>query len=427
VPPSPEAPERAFSYAVLRVVPRVDRGERVNVGVVLHAREHRFLSARVAPDGALLAALAPGFDLGPVRAHLDALVRIAAGDPDAGPLARLDPSERFHWIAAPSSTVIQPSEVHTGLCGDPQAELDHLFATLVARDLPAVELAAGDLRARFVPRAGMVGASLTHRGEELLGQRHGLRAYADTGKTFGLPLLHPWANRLGGRDVLGVTLDPDRMPIGTDERGQPNHGLTPAALAWQLDHAGPDRLRATLPFTRDEQLAAFPRPHALQLDVALTPAELRVATTLLPLGEEPVPVAFGWHPYLTLPGVPRDAWHVELPVTARVVVDDRQIPTGASEPATPVAGRLGDAAYDDGYDAFTSDAPVFALEGGGRRLELAFTGGYTHAQVFAPPGTPLIAFEPMTAPADALRSGRGLRHVAPGGRFTASFAIRVRG
>jgi galactose mutarotase-like enzyme len=337
----------------------------------------------------------------------------------------MEPSERFHWLGAPSSTVIQPSEVHTGLCGDPQAELDHLFATLVARGLPTVELAAGDLRARFVPAAGMVGASLTHRGEELLGLRRGLGPYVEAGKTFGLPLLHPWANRLGGRDVLGVTLDPATHPIALDERGQPSHGLLPAAMPWQVDSAEPDRLRATLAFTRAEQLAAFPCPHVLRLEVALAPAELRVTTTLVPLGPEPVPVSFGWHPYLTLPGVPREEWHVELPFTSHVVVDDRQIPTGASEPVAPVAGPLGEATYDDGYDAFTSGAPVFALAGGGRRLELAFLEGYTHAQVFAPAGKPLVAYEPMTAPADALRTGRGLRHARPGEPFTATFAVRV--
>ena len=77
------------------------------------------------------AAFAPDLDPAAVRPHLDAIERIAAGDPDAGPIARLGPAERFHWLVAPSSTIIQPSEVHTGLCDDPAAELDHLVATLV--------------------------------------------------------------------------------------------------------------------------------------------------------------------------------------------------------------------------------------------------------------------------------------------------------
>jgi hypothetical protein len=122
----------AFAYAVLRVVPHVERGEQFNAGVVLFCRRRRFLAARVELDERRLAALAPAADAAQVRAHLDALVRIAAGDPAGGPVAALEPSERFGWLVAPSSTIIQPSAVHTGLCDDPQAMLDRLFEELVA-------------------------------------------------------------------------------------------------------------------------------------------------------------------------------------------------------------------------------------------------------------------------------------------------------
>jgi hypothetical protein len=124
-------PDR-FAYAVLRVVPRVERGEQFNAGVVLFCRRRRFLAARVGLDERRLAALAPGLDAAGVREHLDALVRIAEGDPAGGPVSALEPSERFGWLVAPSSTVIQPSPVHTGVCDDPQDMLDHLFAELVA-------------------------------------------------------------------------------------------------------------------------------------------------------------------------------------------------------------------------------------------------------------------------------------------------------
>lgn len=120
-----------FSYAILRVVPRVERGERINVGVVVFCRPLDYLGARTQLDVERLRALAPGLDPEDVRPHLHAVERIAAGDPAAGPIARLDRTERFHWLTAPSSTVLQPSEVHTGLCDDPAAELDHLFAELV--------------------------------------------------------------------------------------------------------------------------------------------------------------------------------------------------------------------------------------------------------------------------------------------------------
>jgi hypothetical protein len=128
----PAAEPDRFAYAVLRIVPRVERGEQFNAGVVLFCRRRRFLAARVGLDERRLAALAPGHDAAGVREHLDALVRIAAGDPAGGPVSALEPSERFGWLVAPSSTVIQPSPVHTGVCDDPQDMLDHLFAELVA-------------------------------------------------------------------------------------------------------------------------------------------------------------------------------------------------------------------------------------------------------------------------------------------------------
>ena len=121
-----------FQYAVLRLVPRIEREEFVNVGVIVFCRTRGFLQARVALDPPRIEALAPGFDLATVGEHLEARVRVAAGDPDAGPIAALPQSERFHWLVAPSSTVIQTSPVHSGLCEEPEALLDSLFQKLVA-------------------------------------------------------------------------------------------------------------------------------------------------------------------------------------------------------------------------------------------------------------------------------------------------------
>lgn len=122
-----------FQYAMLRVVPDVERGERLNAGVVLLCRPARFLEARVELDEPLLAALAPGVDLGPIRRVLGLIPRICAGDPDAGPIALLEQPERFHWVVAPSSTVIQPSAVHTGVTDDPAETLERLVGRLVGR------------------------------------------------------------------------------------------------------------------------------------------------------------------------------------------------------------------------------------------------------------------------------------------------------
>lgn len=128
----PEPARRAFSYAVIRIVPRVERGESINAGVVLFCRQLDFLAARVALDQGRLAALAPDLEPGGVAAQLERLVAVAAGDPSAGPMAALPPSERFGWLVAPSSTMIQPSAVHTGLCTDAAATLEELFGELVA-------------------------------------------------------------------------------------------------------------------------------------------------------------------------------------------------------------------------------------------------------------------------------------------------------
>jgi hypothetical protein len=127
----PAGDPTGFSYALLRLVPRVERGEQINVGVIVFSRPLGFLEARTALDDARVLALWTGVDLDVVREHLKAVERIAAGETSAGPIARLDLTARFHWLVSPSSTIIQPSDVHTGLCGDPGAELAKLFGELV--------------------------------------------------------------------------------------------------------------------------------------------------------------------------------------------------------------------------------------------------------------------------------------------------------
>jgi hypothetical protein len=122
----------AFQYALLRAVPSLPRGEALNVGVVLYSPRHRFLEARTTLDPDRLRLLDPDLDLDAVRAHLDLIEQVAAGEPTAGPIARLDRSERFGWVTSPSSTAIQPSPVHTGVCDDPAAMLAHLFESLVS-------------------------------------------------------------------------------------------------------------------------------------------------------------------------------------------------------------------------------------------------------------------------------------------------------
>src|SRR5215218_10198805 len=120
-----------YSYAIVRVVPRVERGECVNVGVVLFVRARRYLAARVELDRPRLLALAPDLDLALVERHLASFQAICDGRAEGGPLADLPPAERFHWLTAPRSTMLQPSPTHVGRCENPQQALDALFDTLV--------------------------------------------------------------------------------------------------------------------------------------------------------------------------------------------------------------------------------------------------------------------------------------------------------
>lgn len=120
-----------FEYALLRVVPRVERGEFVNAGVVLYCQEKRFLEAAIDLDPERLRVLDPRLDPETVRAHLEAARRVCAGGPGAGPIGLLPPVQRFGWLVAPRSTVVQPGPVHTGLAEDPQQALDHLLRTMV--------------------------------------------------------------------------------------------------------------------------------------------------------------------------------------------------------------------------------------------------------------------------------------------------------
>ena len=123
---------RPFAYALLRVVPRVERGERVNVGLVLFCRQLDFLELSTQVDHPRLAALAPELDPDALRGRLAAIAGVVRGEAGAGPIAGLTQSERFGWVVSPSSTIIQPSRVHTGLTGDPGATLARLFELLVA-------------------------------------------------------------------------------------------------------------------------------------------------------------------------------------------------------------------------------------------------------------------------------------------------------
>lgn len=292
-----------------------------------------------------------------------------------------------------------------------------------------VILRAGDLEARFAPDANMVGCSLRHRGEELLGLRGGVEDYLQRGKTFGIPLLHPWANRLGdwSYEVSGrrVRLDRDSPLLRADEHGLPIHGTLPAGAPWRLVQATREALWAELDWAADPaRMAIFPFAHRLELRAVVDGGVLTIETTVVATGDDPVPLAFAFHPYLAPPGAPREEWEVELPAMAHLTLDDRGLPTGAREPRAAETFTLDDRTYDDAY-ALDAPRATFAVSDGTRRIAVELEHGFPSAQVFAPPDPKVICFEPMTAPVDALRTHDDLRSLAPGERERAAFALRV--
>jgi galactose mutarotase-like enzyme len=309
--------------------------------------------------------------------------------------------------------------------GDAFRETDAGFEVL------GLQSGAG-LEARYVPGAGLVCSSLRHDGAELLGQRGGLREYAEQGATMGIPLLHPWANRLDGPGFrtggVEVTFPPDAEAVRLDgATGLPIHGLLSGWPAWDVvaHEAGEQgaRLEAALEPDRLPAVAKlFPFPHRVSVKAELSGLTLRVATTLEPTGDVAVPIAFGYHPYFTLPGVAREEWEVSLPVIARSVLDERFLPTGGEEEVTIPTAPLGGRTYDDLFPKLEPN-PVFYVEGGGRRVAVAFEEGYDVGVVYAPANDAVICFEPMTAATNPFAGPYPLRWVGPGDSFTATFAV----
>jgi galactose mutarotase-like enzyme len=311
----------------------------------------------------------------------------------------------------------------------------------------SVTLAAGDLEATFVPGAGMLGTSLRFRGEEHLWLGGGVARHLE-GHTVGLPLLHPWANRLRSTTykAAGVTVDlAGASGWHADGNGLPIHGTLAGRPEWQVLRVAADA-KAAVVVTRfdhaaiDELAASFPFPHQVDVEARVEPVvpvprsrsaarvRLVVTTTVRATGRRRVPVSFGWHPYFRLPGVRRADAVLALPPREHLELDSQCLPTGRSSHEHAEREPLGRRSFDDAY-RLGRDRRL-ALEGGGTRLVVDLDRNYPWAQIYAPPsGSPtdwFVCLEPMTAPIDALNS-ESVPLVAPGSQHAARFSVSLAG
>jgi galactose mutarotase-like enzyme len=283
------------------------------------------------------------------------------------------------------------------------------------------------MEATFLPSHGMLGVSLRVGSDEYLDLRGGLGAY-DAGHTVGLPLLHPWANRLAARTYAVDDLDVDLsgLDLPTDAGGLPMHGTMLGPSEWAPVAIGTSVSAAS--FTAryryglgsPGRYAAFPFPHDLAVEVVVD-GSLSVRTTVRATGERPVPVSFGWHPWFRIPRARRDHLRLMLPARQHVTLDERCIPTGESDvehaEEIPLAGRT----FDDHY---VLGGSRLAFGTSSRRVVMEVDDGYPFAQVYAPEGEPVVCLEPMVARVDALGAGVAPL-LMPGDLFTARFVVSI--
>jgi aldose 1-epimerase len=297
-------------------------------------------------------------------------------------------------------------------------------------DVPSLSIGAGEVRAVFWPGSGLLGVSLRFRDEELLRRLDDLETARRKGSTAGIPLLYPWANRLAGLHYRAagreVFLEAGSRVLHFDDQGLPMHGVPWGQLSWKVVEASQDSFVAQLDWDRMDLLAVFPFPHHVQIAGQVVSDSLTLKTTIFADSGSPVPISFGFHPYFGIPSVPREQWRLQLPALKKLLLDARGIPTGGAQDAAAYDSRLGDQSFDDGL-ALRGDSASFSLSGANYKITVEFLEGFAYAQVFAPKGREFIALEPMTAPANALVSGEGLRVLEGGGEFRASFRVAIGG
>jgi aldose 1-epimerase len=289
----------------------------------------------------------------------------------------------------------------------------------------AVTLVSGELEATFLPELNMLGTSLRLGGEEYLALPGGVGAYRRQ-HTTGLPLLAPWANRLGSLAYRSgsARVDLAGLRLHADGNGLPIHGTLSARDSWEVRALSARgrraRLHASFDYDRPDLLAAFPFPHVLEIVIEVDGRSLSIASSITPTARRSVPVSFGYHPFFRLPRGRRSSWRLRLPKRRRLELDERGIPTGRYSLASAESAPLGDREFDHLFELV--GRRTLSLEGDAGQLRVDYGSGYRFAQVFTPPGRRAVCLEPMTAPTNALVTGE-CPMVDPGETFTARLRI----
>ncbi len=294
--------------------------------------------------------------------------------------------------------------------------------------MEGITLQAGKYEATFRPDVAMLCTSLRFRDDEYIAWPRPIEQF-QAGHATAIPLVHPWANRLGreGYDVAGTHISIDGLALPHDTHGLPIHGNL-LGVPFDVQQANDTRVVVALNYgAHPEKLLAFPFPHVLSVDARLHPTRgLNIVTRVDAAPEVRVPISFGWHPFVQLSAAPRAEWELRWPECEHVEVDHRIIPTGARTPQAAQREMIGDRIFDDHY-ALGGDRTFSIAAGSGakrRTLTLQFDPWYPFAQLYVPLDRELVAIEPMTAEIDAL--GRGTTPFAePGTRFQAAFNISI--
>lgn len=294
---------------------------------------------------------------------------------------------------------------------------------------PAIVIASpdGSTRAKFLPGANLVCSELRMRGRDWLDPIRALEA-VETGKDYGISLVHPWAGRLSGFEYTAagrhVRLSPGDPRIKLDKQGLPIHGVWDRLLHWEVESADAGGFVARLDWDDESLLDVYPFPHRLRVTATLSSGLLSMTTQLEATGAVPVPVTFGYHAFLRIPDSSRADWRLALGADERLLQDERLIPNGHVESVGEHEFLLGQVTVNDDYRVAPEPAR-FAIRTGPSEIELTLREGFRAVHVWAPSDRNLVSFEPSTAIADQLVRGDALPIVQPGGRHVAGFDLRL--